>query len=167
MHRHLRRLERISLNPAIFFVTTCTRNRKAILVSEQVATINPRMAESMRSLWLACWTIRHNARPRASLLRPGTECWIVVSLCWLLETLEQSTNFRIAADNVRGYSTDLAARVFRSPLAFRGKLRSEMELCARESSSGATDAKCGRMAVGGRNRSAFVVAADAVRGFKD
>lgn len=39
MHRHLRRLERISLNPAIFFVTTCTRNRKAILVSEQVATI--------------------------------------------------------------------------------------------------------------------------------
>ena len=39
MHRHLRRLERISLNPAFFFVTTCTRNRKAILVSEQVATI--------------------------------------------------------------------------------------------------------------------------------
>ena len=39
MHRHLRRLERIWLNPAISFVTTCTRNRKAILVSEQVATI--------------------------------------------------------------------------------------------------------------------------------
>jgi len=130
-------------------------------------SLNPRMAQSMRSLWLACWTIPHNARPRASLLRPGTECWIVVSLCWLLATLEQSTNFRIAADNVHGYSTDLATRVFRSPLAFRGKLRPEMELCARKSSSGATDAKCGRMAVSGRNRSAFVVAADAVRGFKD
>jgi hypothetical protein len=51
-----------------------------------------------------------------------------------LETLEQSTNFRIAVDNVRGYNTDLAARVFRSPLAFRGKLRPEMELCARKSS---------------------------------
>jgi putative transposase len=39
MHRHLRRLDRIWLEPAIFFVTTCTRNRRAILASEQVAGI--------------------------------------------------------------------------------------------------------------------------------
>ena len=39
MHRHLRRLDRVWLEPAIFFVTTCTRDRKAILASEQVAGI--------------------------------------------------------------------------------------------------------------------------------
>ena len=39
MHRHLRRRERVWVEPAIFFVTTCTRNRRAILASEQVATI--------------------------------------------------------------------------------------------------------------------------------
>jgi len=39
MHLHLRRLDRVWLDPAIFFVTACTRNRKAILASEQVAEI--------------------------------------------------------------------------------------------------------------------------------
>jgi putative transposase len=39
MHRHLRRLDRVWLEPAIFFVTTCTRNRRAILASERVAGI--------------------------------------------------------------------------------------------------------------------------------
>src|SRR5207245_11155996 len=39
MHGHLRRLDRVWLDPAIFFVTACTRNRKAILASEQVTEI--------------------------------------------------------------------------------------------------------------------------------
>ena len=39
MHLHLRRLDRVWLDPAIFFVTACTRNRKAVLASEQVAEI--------------------------------------------------------------------------------------------------------------------------------
>ena len=39
MQRHLRRLDRVWLEPAIFFVTTCTLNRRAILASEQVAGI--------------------------------------------------------------------------------------------------------------------------------
>lgn len=39
MHRHLRRLDRVWLDPGIFFVTTCTRDRKAILAAEQVVEI--------------------------------------------------------------------------------------------------------------------------------
>ncbi|PYK82314.1 MAG: hypothetical protein DME37_02710 [Verrucomicrobia bacterium] len=38
-HRHLRRLDRVWLDPPIFFVTACTRKRKAMLASEQVAEI--------------------------------------------------------------------------------------------------------------------------------
>ena len=39
MHKHLRRLERVWITDPIYFVTTCTYQRKAILASEQVAKI--------------------------------------------------------------------------------------------------------------------------------
>lgn len=39
MHRHLRRLDRIWIRDPIYFVTTCTRRRKAILIQADVAEI--------------------------------------------------------------------------------------------------------------------------------
>ncbi len=36
---HLKRLEQIRIDPAVFFVTTCTRNRRTILADERVAKI--------------------------------------------------------------------------------------------------------------------------------
>ena len=39
MHRHLRRLERVWIRDPIYFVTTCTYHRKAILACEEVAAI--------------------------------------------------------------------------------------------------------------------------------
>ncbi len=38
-HKHLRRLERIWIDSPIYFVTTCTKNRRQILVCEEVASI--------------------------------------------------------------------------------------------------------------------------------
>jgi putative transposase len=39
MHKHLRRLERIWIDSPIYFVTTCTRHRKQLLVHTDVARI--------------------------------------------------------------------------------------------------------------------------------
>ncbi len=39
MHKHLRRLERISVHDPIYFVTTCTYQRKSILANEEGAAI--------------------------------------------------------------------------------------------------------------------------------
>ena len=39
MHKHLRRLERVWTQHPIYFVTTCTYQRKAILAREEVAKI--------------------------------------------------------------------------------------------------------------------------------
>ncbi|HAF03218.1 MAG TPA: hypothetical protein DIT76_05740 [Spartobacteria bacterium] len=37
MHKHLRRLERVWIEPAIYFVTTCTKDRKEILATHETA----------------------------------------------------------------------------------------------------------------------------------
>jgi hypothetical protein len=39
MHKHLRRLERIWIDAPIYFVTTCTRNRRSLLVRDEVAAV--------------------------------------------------------------------------------------------------------------------------------
>jgi hypothetical protein len=39
MHRHLRRLERVWIDWPVYFITTCTFHRKAILASNKVAGI--------------------------------------------------------------------------------------------------------------------------------
>lgn len=39
MHKHLRRLERVWLEPAIYYITICTFQRKPILATEFVAQI--------------------------------------------------------------------------------------------------------------------------------
>jgi putative transposase len=39
VHKHLRRLERIWIDAPIYFVTTCVKNRKQILASDEVANI--------------------------------------------------------------------------------------------------------------------------------
>ena len=39
MHKHLRRLERVSIDWPIYFITTCTFNRRAILASKDVTKI--------------------------------------------------------------------------------------------------------------------------------
>ena len=39
MHKHLRRLERVWIDWPIYFITTCTFNRRAILASKEVAKI--------------------------------------------------------------------------------------------------------------------------------
>ena len=39
MHKHLRRLDRIWLDAPIYFVTTCTRNRRRVLARDEVARI--------------------------------------------------------------------------------------------------------------------------------
>jgi putative transposase len=39
VHKHLRRLERIWIDPPIYFITTCTLERRAILVCKEVAAI--------------------------------------------------------------------------------------------------------------------------------
>ena len=39
MHKHLRRLERVWVNWPIYFITTCTFERRPILNSSQVAAI--------------------------------------------------------------------------------------------------------------------------------
>jgi REP element-mobilizing transposase RayT len=39
MHRHLRRLERVWLDRPIYFITTCTFERRTILASNEVAQI--------------------------------------------------------------------------------------------------------------------------------
>ena len=39
MHQHLRRLERVWIDWPIYFMTTCTLNRRAILASKEVANI--------------------------------------------------------------------------------------------------------------------------------
>jgi REP element-mobilizing transposase RayT len=39
MHRHLRRLERVWIDWPIYFITTCTFRRRAILASKRVASI--------------------------------------------------------------------------------------------------------------------------------
>jgi REP element-mobilizing transposase RayT len=39
MHKHLRRLERVWIDWPIFFITTCTFRRRAILASNEVAGI--------------------------------------------------------------------------------------------------------------------------------
>ncbi len=38
MHKHLRRLERVWIDWPIYFITTCTFNRRAILASKEVVT---------------------------------------------------------------------------------------------------------------------------------
>ena len=39
MHEHLRRLERVWIDSPIYFVTTCTKNRRAVLARDNVAKI--------------------------------------------------------------------------------------------------------------------------------
>jgi putative transposase len=39
MRKHLRRLERVWIDWPIYFVTTCTFNRRSILASEKVAKV--------------------------------------------------------------------------------------------------------------------------------
>ena len=39
MHKHLRRLERVWADAPIYFVTTCTKNRRAVLAQRDVAQI--------------------------------------------------------------------------------------------------------------------------------
>jgi REP element-mobilizing transposase RayT len=39
MHTHLRRLERVWIDAPMYFVTTCTRNRHAVLARNEVAQI--------------------------------------------------------------------------------------------------------------------------------
>ncbi|PZR77278.1 MAG: hypothetical protein DLM52_04935 [Chthoniobacterales bacterium] len=39
MHKHLRRVERAWLEPAIYFVTTCTRKRQPLLATQSFASI--------------------------------------------------------------------------------------------------------------------------------
>jgi putative transposase len=39
MHKHLRRLERIWIDAPIYFVTTCTKNRRQILARDAIANI--------------------------------------------------------------------------------------------------------------------------------
>src|SRR6266404_5244843 len=39
MHKHLRRLERVWIESPIYFVTTCTRDRRAVLARDDVAKI--------------------------------------------------------------------------------------------------------------------------------
>ncbi len=39
VHKHLRRLDRIWLDAPIYFVTTCTRNRRRVLARDEVACI--------------------------------------------------------------------------------------------------------------------------------
>ena len=48
MHKHLRRLERVWTQHPIYFVTTCTYQRKAILAREEVAKILIREWSSAR-----------------------------------------------------------------------------------------------------------------------
>src|SRR6266581_3438793 len=48
VHKHLRRLERVWTQDPIYFVTTCTYQRSAILASEQVAKILIREWSSAR-----------------------------------------------------------------------------------------------------------------------
>jgi len=65
--------------------------------------------------------------------------------------LDESANFQPAADRVRGYRADLAARIFRSPSSFRGKLWPKMELCSRQSSPSRACSKREWMVICGRN----------------
>jgi hypothetical protein len=39
MHKHLRRLQRVCIDWPIYFITTCTFKRRAILASKEVAAI--------------------------------------------------------------------------------------------------------------------------------
>ena len=39
MHKHLRRLERVWINQPIYFVTTCTFQRRSMLASREVANV--------------------------------------------------------------------------------------------------------------------------------
>jgi putative transposase len=39
VHKHLRRLERIWIDAPIYFVTTCTKNRRQLLASDEVAKV--------------------------------------------------------------------------------------------------------------------------------
>jgi REP element-mobilizing transposase RayT len=39
MHKHLRRLDRLWLDSPIYFITMCTKNRRAALVRDEVAEI--------------------------------------------------------------------------------------------------------------------------------
>jgi putative transposase len=39
MHKHLRRLQRVWIDWPIYFITTCTFKRRAILASKEVAAI--------------------------------------------------------------------------------------------------------------------------------
>jgi REP-associated tyrosine transposase len=39
VHKHLRRLERVWIDFPIYYITTCTRNRKAILAHDETARI--------------------------------------------------------------------------------------------------------------------------------
>jgi REP element-mobilizing transposase RayT len=37
MHKHLRRLERVWIDSPIYFVTTCTKDRRAVLARDDMA----------------------------------------------------------------------------------------------------------------------------------
>jgi putative transposase len=39
MHRHLRRLERVWIDSPIYFVTSCTKDRRAVLARDDIANI--------------------------------------------------------------------------------------------------------------------------------
>jgi putative transposase len=39
MHKHLRRLERVWINPPLYFITSCTKRRKRLLACAEVAHI--------------------------------------------------------------------------------------------------------------------------------
>ena len=39
VHKHLRRLERVWIDQPIYFITTCTFERRAILATDEIATL--------------------------------------------------------------------------------------------------------------------------------
>src|SRR5947207_11778955 len=90
MHKHLRRLEGVWIDWPIYFVTTCTFNRRAILASKEVVEI---LVDEWRDAHgrhgLGDRAVSRDARPRALLLLSRVGCQNVTNIHAGLETVDK------------------------------------------------------------------------------
>jgi len=115
MHKHLRRLGRIWVDAPIYFVTTCTCNRKPLLARGEVAKV-------LIDEWRAAYRRHGWAVGRYVIMpdhvhffcRPERDGKSLSEFVGFLEKLhEPEDQCALAAVNARGYNA-LATRILRS-----------------------------------------------------
>jgi REP element-mobilizing transposase RayT len=129
MHKHLRRLDRIWLDSPIYFITMCTKDRRAVLARDKVTEIlieEWRAARERHGRVVGRYVIMPDQVHFFCRRELGATKLSQFSGAWKSWT-SRKIHVGWAAVSDRGYSA-VATRILRSRSSLRRELQREMEL---------------------------------------